>query len=114
MTKSSVQDYRHMTTAQINEIINNLEKAMDAFPSSNDGSTKKNNKGSLPRNLVQSEGFDSIFPNEIWLGFLSYCDQNELDPTQQIREAIASHYQDLLNTYRIRMTLRLSDKSDQV
>jgi hypothetical protein len=62
----------------------------------------------------EEPGLRLILLNEIWKGFLEYCEQNELDPVQQIREAATSYYQDLLKTYRIRKKLDSSDEPERV
>lgn len=52
------------------------------------------------------------FPSAIWQEFADYCKRNELDPAQQIREAIIAYYRNLWQTYRIRR--KLSDDSELV
>ncbi|MGI0015559.1 MAG: hypothetical protein ACREBU_19255 [Nitrososphaera sp.] len=51
-------------------------------------------------------------PSAIWEEFADYCKRNELDPAQQIREAVIGYYRNLWETYRIRR--RLHDASELV
>lgn len=100
-----------LTISEIDELIANLDKAMDAFlvPSGNDVM-----KYTESPNISIARGSQSVPLREIWEQFLEYCLQNELDPDQQLREAVASYYQDVLKTFRIRTTLNLSDNPNLV
>jgi len=51
--------------------------------------------------LKRTDSANLEYFNKIWEGFLEYCRQNELDADQQLREAAASYYQDLLKSYKI-------------
>ncbi len=44
-------------------------------------------------------------PTAVWEQFTEYCKRNELDPAQQIREAVIGYYKNLWQTYRIRRKL---------
>lgn len=44
-------------------------------------------------------------PTDVWEQFVEYCKRNELDPAQQIREAVISYYRNLWETYKIRLKL---------
>jgi hypothetical protein len=44
-------------------------------------------------------------PAGVWQNFIEYCKQNELDPSQMVREAVASYYLDLLRTLKSRLLI---------
>lgn len=44
-------------------------------------------------------------PTALWDEFTEYCKRNELDPAQQIREAVIGYYKNLWQTYKIRRKL---------
>ena len=44
-------------------------------------------------------------PTALWDAFTEYCKRNELDPAQQIREAVIGYYKNLWQTYKIRRKL---------
>jgi hypothetical protein len=92
--------HNQLSIEEIDRLIENLEKGLDS---------SNNLHGSQSDNWEGTLHFE--FPQEIWSQFVEYCKQNELNPAQQLREAVASYYKDLLKIYRIRIRLNSIDNS---
>ena len=84
---------RQLSIAEIDQMINNLENAMTYEAVLGDSSETKSDKEELVHLRIDAD---------VWQNLLAYCEKNDLDPDQQIREALASYYIDLLNIYRMR------------
>jgi len=96
---------------EVDRILNDLEKSIDV---STPGEGVKVFEIRDRRELPPADGSLLRFecPSVIWEEFAEYCKRNELDPAQQIREAIIGYYKNLWQTYRIRR--RLHDDSELV
>ena len=53
-------------------------------------------------------------PAGVWQNFIEYCKLNELDPSQMVREAVASYYLDLLRTLKSRLSIDGADEKNLV
>ena len=86
---------KQLSIAEIDQMINNLENAMtyEAVLGGDSSETKLEKEESLVHLKI-----DAV----VWQNLLAYCEKNDLDPDQQIREALASYYIDLLKIYRMR------------
>jgi len=103
---------REHTISEIDELIDNLDKAMDVSHQSNN--LAKCSEGDSKQDSERIFDSYSMLLGEIWYGFLEYCKLNELEPAQQIREASAAHYQELLKMYKIRMRLSLDHTTNLI
>jgi hypothetical protein len=97
---------------EIEKILQELESSLDIRSSGQNANVFEikdaNDHSSSTDNSVL--GFEC--PTALWEEFAEYCKRNELDPAQQIREAVLSYYKNLWQTYRIRK--KLYDKSELV
>ena len=93
--------HRQLSIEEIDRLIENLDKGLDSSNNNHNESQSDAGEGALH--------FE--FPQEIWSQFVEYCKQNELNPAQQLREAVASYYKDLLKIYRIRIRLDSTDNN---
>lgn len=101
-----------LTFEEIDQILQGLESSFDS--KSHDSGV---NVLEISESKEGSSGTDNSLlrfecPTEVWEEFAEYCKRNELDPAQQIREAVIAYYKNLWQTYRIRK--KLYDKSDFV
>ncbi len=98
---------RMLSIEELDKLIENLDNAMDASAASDDNedtNKRENTEGSTSTHVEQvGQALYLELPTEIWTKFQEYCKWNELDPAQQIREAVASYYRDLLQIYKMRM-----------
>lgn len=101
-----------LTMRDTGELIDKLDHMMDTTITSRPKKTE--NEAQTMYGLLEAFGNNSAIFNGIWKGFLDHCRLNELNPVQQISEAISSNYQDNLKTYRIRMRLALNDSPNLV
>jgi hypothetical protein len=95
--------YRKLTIEEVDTILEELDTAMEkpsAFVS------KPIAEIELIFNKIVERCLSIDDPGKIWEQFSEYCKQNELDPAQQMREAVISYYKDMLRIYRIRLMLR--------
>lgn len=102
-----------LSVEEIDRLIENLDKAMDTSAASNDNvdTSIENAEPSSGSNVEKvGQALYLELPSEIWAEFQEYCKQNELDPAQQIREAVASYYKDLLKICRIRTTMNAREE----
>ena len=101
-----------LTLEEIDEILQGLENSLD-MRTKDEGvnvyeiTNKDQNAVGSDQSLLKFE-----CPTEVWEQFADYCKRNELDPAQQIREAVISYYKNLWETYKIRK--KLYDKSKLV
>lgn len=95
-----------LSPKELGRLIDNLDMAMDRSALRKDNA--ESNSSRRERDAIHLQ-----FPSDIWERFLEHCRQNELDPNQQITEAVASYYRDLLETYRIRARIS-ADTSEMV
>lgn len=101
-----------LTFEEIDKILEGLENSFDS--KSHDSGV---NVIEITESKEKSSGTDNSLlrfecPTEVWDEFAEYCKRNELDPAQQIREAVISYYKNLWQTYKIRK--KLYDKSELV
>ena len=94
-----------LSLEELERLINNLETAMDRS-----ANQKPDTESSS--NVPERDAIHLQFPSDVWERFLEHCKQNELDPHQQITEAVASYYRDLLETYRIRARISSNTASE--
>ncbi|MGH9879008.1 MAG: hypothetical protein ACRD5H_15365 [Nitrososphaerales archaeon] len=97
------------TIADIDELIGNLETGMDTFSAYIGISPMKYSAVHSNPIIQKAPGLSMIFLSEIWAGFLEYCKSNDLNPAQQVREAVASSYRDTLKMYRFRARQTLNN-----
>lgn len=76
--------------AEIDELLKDLERVSDMTVTSQSDDTEERYQMYLD------------FPTDVWQVFLEHCRQNELDPAQQLREAVISYYRNLVEAYRNR------------
>ncbi len=93
-----------LSLIEIDRMIASLERAMDTEAASGQGHTTVQEQQSEAKSKGKEETILRLqFDSGVWEQFIEYCRQNELDPDQMIREAVASYYLDLLKTYRGRI-----------
>jgi hypothetical protein len=101
-----------LSVEEIDRLIENLDKAMDSTGATNDAvGTNREKIESTCSNIEFGQSLYLELPSEIWAEFQEYCKQNELDPAQQVREAVASYYKDLLQVCKIRTKIDASYES---
>lgn len=84
---------------EVDRLIDNLDDVMDRSARGEETLTRE------PQYLFNRivERCYSADVDQIWEQFSEYCKQNELDPAQQMREAVISYYQDLLRQYKTKI-----------
>jgi hypothetical protein len=93
-----------ITIEEVDKILESLEKSLDSKSGGGVGVFEiVEGKGELTSGDKSLLRFEC--PTEIWDEFVEYCKRNELDPAQQIREAVISYYRNLWETYKIRRKL---------
>ncbi len=103
--KSVDQMTEELSIEDVDKILQGLENSLDSRVQESEVSiyeiTKKDEKvvGS-DQSLLRFE-----CPTEVWEQFVEYCNRNELDPSQQIKEAVITYYKNLWETYKIRRKL---------
>jgi hypothetical protein len=106
-----MMESRLSTILDINKMINNLDEVMDGSPYSDE--ITKDTKDYANPNTEKIFRTYSMLLGEVWYGFLEYCKINELDPAQQLKEASATHYQELLKMHKTRMKLSFPDETTE-
>jgi hypothetical protein len=96
---------KELSVLEIDKILNDLEKSLDVGAGNEEIKIMDvhDAKDSAPNTDTSLLRFEC--PSAIWEEFADYCVRNELDPAQQIKEAIISYYRNLWQTYRIRKRL---------
>jgi len=103
---------KELSVEDVDKILFDLENSLDSSAPAVEVSVfnlrdTKDIPTSEDRSLLRFE-----CPSALWEEFADYCKRNELDPAQQIREAVIGYYRNLWQTYRIRR--RLHDDSELV
>lgn len=91
-----------MSVHEVDRLIENLDHAMDMSATA----TMKTVLGTDPQYLfsrIVERCCSAENVDQIWDQFSEYCTQNELDPAQQMREAVISYYQDILRQYKTKI-----------
>ncbi len=88
------------TVSDVDRLIDNLDEAMNMSATS-----RKELQSELQYlfDRIVERCFSSENVNAIWEQYSEYCKQNELDPAQQIKEAVISYYLDILRQYKTRI-----------
>lgn len=97
---------------EIDQIIFDLDTALDAPSRKDKVKTIKDALATFQKSEEKNYSLCFNCPPELWDMFLEYFKQNELDPEQQIREAIVCYYRDLLRLYRSRARIDMLDKTN--
>lgn len=103
---------RRTKPPEIDELFQNFEATLKSQISNIQ--VRSMNSTSAKSTLDSRDQWIQIIPNAIWKKFVEHCEANDLDPSMQIRDAIASHYQDLLREFRIRNKLTAQDDRNSV
>jgi hypothetical protein len=100
-----------ISIAEIDKILLELESSLDIRTSDNGA-----NIFEIKDSVNQSNSDNSVLrfecPTDLWEEFTEYCKRNELDPAQQIREAVVGYYKNMWQTYKIRR--KHYDKSELI
>lgn len=89
-----------LSLSEVDRLIDNLDDVMDK--SAREESTFSSDPQHL-FNWIVERCYSAMNVDEIWDQFSEYCKQNELDPSQQMREAVISYYQDILRQYKTKI-----------
>jgi hypothetical protein len=95
---------------EIDQILRELEDSLDIKPSDSGANVFEIRDGSEGNLNGDSSLLRFECPTDLWEEFAEYCKRNELDPAQQIREAVIGYYKNMWQTYKIRK--KHFDKSD--
>lgn len=89
-----------LSLSEVDRLIDNLDDVMDK--SARGESTFSSDPQYLFNGIVE-RCYSAMNVDQIWDQFSEYCKQNELDPSQQMREAVISYYQDILRQYKTKI-----------
>lgn len=96
---------KQLSMDEIDTILKDLEKSLDVTTPGEGVSILEVTNGSNAPPVADNCLLRFECPSAIWEEFVDYCKRNELDPAQQIKEAILAYYKNLWQTYRIRRKL---------
>lgn len=89
-----------LSPSEVDRIIDDLDSAMDE--AARGESALSFAPDYIFSNIVE-HCYSAENVDQIWEQFSEYCKQNELDPAQQMREAVISYYQDILRQYKTKI-----------
>jgi hypothetical protein len=89
-----------LSVSDVDRLIENLDEAMNM---SGTRQTVLRSDLQYLFNRIVERCYSSENVKDIWEQFSEYCKQNELDPAQQIKEAVISYYLDILRQYKTRI-----------
>ena len=101
-----------LTLEEIDEILLELENSFDSKSRQGGVNVFEITEAKRGSPVADNSVLRFECPTELWEEFSEYCKRNELDPAQQIREAIIAYYKNLWETYKIRR--KHFDKSELV
>ena len=87
---------------EVNKILLELESSLDIKVSEQGASVFEVKDGNEHSFNSDSSLLRFECPTALWEEYSEYCKRNDLDPAQQIREAVISYYMNLWQTYKIR------------
>ena len=90
----------HTAVKEIDKMIEDLNKAVDSPVNATE------------ENSGQQKMLYLDLPADVWQNFIEYCKRNELDPSQMVREAVASYYLDLLRALKCRLSIEGADEGN--
>lgn len=89
-----------LSLTEVDRLIDNLDDVMDK---SARGESMLSTDPQYLFNKIVEHCYSAENVDQIWEQFSEYCKQNELDPAQQMREAVISYYQDILRQYKTKI-----------
>jgi hypothetical protein len=101
----TIQMPDELSIDEIDKVLQELENSLDIRTSEQKANVfeirdSKEHSASGDGSLLRFE-----CPTDLWEEFTEYCKRNELDPAQQVREAVIGYYKNLWQTYKIRRKL---------
>lgn len=94
-----------ISVEEIDKILEELENSLDVRTPGTGASVFEIRDGTDKASNGDASLLRFECPTELWEDFTEYCKRNELDPAQQIREAVLSYYKNMWQTYKIRKKL---------
>lgn len=91
-----------ITMEEIDKILHDLENSLDIRTSDKGANVFEIRDGNEHSTAGDSSLLRFECPTDLWDEFTEYCKRNELDPAQQIREAVIGYYKNMWQTYKIR------------
>lgn len=87
---------------EINRVLSELERVLDSAAYGHEGDDRL----LVDRARASGQGVEKYqlvleCSTSVWQNFVDYCKRNELDPAQQLREAVVAHYRDMLQAYKL-------------
>ncbi|MCI0561798.1 MAG: hypothetical protein MN733_25205 [Nitrososphaera sp.] len=96
---------KELSLEEIDKILTDLEKSLEISTPGEGVSVLEIQTGEKIPSPSDKSLLRFECPAAIWEEFADYCKRNELDPAQQIKEAVICYYKNLWETYRIRKKL---------
>ena len=97
---------------EIDKILQELENSLDIRTSDRGANVFEIKDGSDHNANSDNSLLRFECPTDLWEEFTEYCKRNELDPAQQIREAVIGYYKNMWQTYKLRK--KHFDKSELI
>ena len=94
-----------LSIEEIDKILQELENSLDIKTSDRGANIFEIKEGKGHSSYGDSSLLRFECPTDLWEEFAEYCKRNELDPAQQVREAVIGYYKNLWQTYKIRRKL---------
>lgn len=94
-----------LSIEEVDKILQELENSLDIRTSEREANVFEIRDGKEHSAYGDSSLLRFECPTDLWEEFAEYCKRNELDPAQQVREAVIGYYKNLWQTYKIRRKL---------